>query len=183
MVDCEWSKEELAVGPQDWPDLLSCQNRPKTPLDYFEYFLDEDVLELLVKYTNQYAAKRNVLGNCSTQEMKVFIAILLLSGYVTVPRKVMYWQLNSDSHNPLISEAISRDRFQYIMSNIHVCNNDSLDPNDRFAKIRPLLDMMNERFIDFRPHAQNHSVDEQWCHILALMEPSSLSGVNPYNLA
>lgn len=160
IVEYEWSKEELAVGSQDWPDLVTCQDRPKTPLEYFEYFIDDDVIELLVVHTNQYAAKHNILGNCSTQEMKVFIAILLLSGYVTLPRKIMYWQVNSDSHNALVSEAMSRDRFQYIMSNIHACNNDRLDPTDRFAKIRPLLDMVNERFIDFRPHAQNHSVDE-----------------------
>lgn len=92
--------------------------------------------------------------------MLVFIAILLMSGYVDVPRKHMYWQSNLDSHNALIAGAISRDRFQFIMSNIHVFNNDALDKTDRFAKIRPLLNFLNQRFLDFMPHCQNHSVDE-----------------------
>jgi len=156
-----WQKEELLGPDNEWPEMSLCRPSPdKTPLEYFKCFLDDEVITLLVKYTNQYAAKRNKLGNCTDDEMLVFIAILLLSGYVNVPRRAMYWQQNLDSHNPLVAKAMSRDRFDFIMSNLHVCNNDKLDKSDRFAKIRPLLNMLNERFMDFLPHDQNHSVDE-----------------------
>ncbi|XP_049797534.1 piggyBac transposable element-derived protein 3-like [Schistocerca nitens] len=40
----------------------------------------------MVTYTNQYAAKRNRVGDRSEEETLVFIAKLVLSGYVTVSR-------------------------------------------------------------------------------------------------
>ncbi|VEN56769.1 unnamed protein product [Callosobruchus maculatus] len=46
------------------------------------------------------------------------------------------------------------------MSVLHCCDNNNLDPDDRFAKIRPLFEKLNERFMDFAPISQNHSVDE-----------------------
>lgn len=81
-------------------------------------------------------------------EMKCFVSILLVSGYNVVPRKSKYWGKSEDTHNYLIANAISRDRFQYVMSNIHVCQNDKLDSNDRFSKVRPLLDLIGKRCRD-----------------------------------
>lgn len=155
-----WKKEVLCDGFAPWPQITTVSNELKTPLDYFFLFFDEEVWELLVKYTNQYAAKRNRLGDCSEHEMKCFVAILLLSGYCTVSRKHMYWEQNQDCHNVLVSNAMSRARFQFIMTNLHVCNNDELDQNDKFAKIRPLLKMLSLKFVEFTPHKAQHSVDE-----------------------
>lgn len=155
-----WKKELLQDGFAEWPEISSAQNELKSPLYYFELFFNEDVWELLVKYTNQFAAKRNKLGDCSFEEMKNFVAILLLSGYSQVSRRFMYWERSEDSHNNLVSNAMTRDRFQFIMSNFHVCNNDRLDHNDKFAKIRPLLKLLNSKFVEYCPHKEDHSIDE-----------------------
>ena len=40
----------------------------------------------------------------------------------------------------MVSDAVSRNRFSAILSNIHFANNNSLDYSDKFAKVRPLLD-------------------------------------------
>ncbi|KAG8261983.1 hypothetical protein J6590_108807 [Homalodisca vitripennis] len=151
---------DLETILEDWPLMLTVPNIEKTPLEYFELFFDEDVINMIVTYTNQYAAKRNRLGDCSESEMKSFLCVLLLSGYNTVSRREMYWEQSSDCHNPLVVEALSRDRFRFIMQNLHVCNNDELDHKDRFAKIRPLLVKINQRCKSFMPHHQNHSIDE-----------------------
>ncbi|XP_046998408.1 piggyBac transposable element-derived protein 3-like [Schistocerca americana] len=98
--------------------------------------------------------------DCSEDEMLVFIAILLLSGYVTVSHRKMYWQSDIDSHNDLVTNVMSRDRFGFIFSNLHVCNNDNLDKSDHFGKICPLLCMLNDRFKQFVPHVRHHSVNE-----------------------
>ncbi|KAJ4437718.1 hypothetical protein ANN_17863 [Periplaneta americana] len=78
---------------------------------------DEEILNMMVTYINQYAAKKNRVGDCSENEMMMFLAVVLLSGYVVVPRRRMYWQGKQDSHNELVSKAISRDRFDFIMMN------------------------------------------------------------------
>ena len=154
-----WKKQPLSVELISWPTMCTV-NMERCPLEYFELVFDDDVVNLMVKYTNQYAAKRNRLGDCSESEMKCFVAILLFSGYVDVPRKDMYWEMSLDTHNALVSDAMSRDRFKFIMSNLHVCNNDELDVSDRFAKVRPLIQIINDRCISFTPHKENHSVDE-----------------------
>lgn len=90
-----------------------------------------------------------------------FIGILLLSGYLEVPRRKMYWEKDEDTNNALVAQVMSRDRFNFIMGNFHLCNNDKLKKSDRFAKIRPLADLLNSRFKEFAPHQQLHCVDEQ----------------------
>ncbi len=158
-----WREEDLLPSNNSW--ILSntvAKNQEATALDYFKSFFDEEVIHLLVEHTNRYAARRSSssVGNCAEDEMWSFIGVLLLSGYVALPRKCMYWQKEPDTHNKLVSGALSRDRFNYIMSNLHVCDNNRLDKNDRFTKIQPLLHLLNERFKAHAPDEQNHSIDE-----------------------
>ncbi|KAJ4442767.1 hypothetical protein ANN_04359, partial [Periplaneta americana] len=70
------------------------------------------------------------------------------------------WQSEKDSHNEIVANAMSRDRCEFIKSNMHVCDNDNIDKEDCFAKLRQLLCMLNDRFKQFAPHKQCHSVDE-----------------------
>ncbi|XP_049807036.1 piggyBac transposable element-derived protein 3-like [Schistocerca nitens] len=156
-----WKSCEIVNPTPVWPLMFRVgMKKGRTPLEYFQQFFDNEVLLMMVTYTNQYADKRNGLGDCSEDEMFVFIAILLLSGYVTVSRRKMYWQSDKDSHNDLVTNAMFRDRFDFIFSNLHVCNNDNLDKSDCFGKIHPLLRMLNDKFKQFAPHVRHHSVDE-----------------------
>lgn len=86
------------------------------------YVFDEDIINMLVDKTNRNAARRNRLGDITENEMKCFIAFLLLSGYVKLPRRRMYWESSADTHSEFVAKSISRDRFEFIMSNIHVCD-------------------------------------------------------------
>ena len=92
--------------------------------------------------------------------LKLFLAILLLSGYVPLPRRPMYWEANGDVHNIMVSGAMSLNRFSSIIGNIHFANTNVLDGNDKFAKVRPLLDSINAAWLaNFHPE-QMLSVDE-----------------------
>jgi len=68
-----------------------------TPMEQFFVFFDEDVISLLVDKTNRFAALRNRLGDVSEDEMKCFIGVLLLSGYVQLPRRRMFWETSLDT--------------------------------------------------------------------------------------
>ncbi|XP_047000940.1 piggyBac transposable element-derived protein 3-like [Schistocerca americana] len=156
-----WKSGEIVNPTPAWPLMFTvAMKKGRTLLEYFQQFFDNEVLQMMVSYTNQYAAKRNRLGDCSEDEMLVFIAILLLSGYLTVSCRKMYWQSDKDSHNDIVTNATSRDRFDFIFSNLHGRNNDNLDKSDHFGKIRPLLCMLIDRFKQFAPHMWHHSVDE-----------------------
>ncbi|KAK9686737.1 Transposase IS4 [Popillia japonica] len=67
----------------------------------------------------------------------------------------MMWE---NSHNNAVSNAISRDRFEHVMTNIHCCDNDNLDTNDGLAKVRPLFDKMNQKCSENAPHVKQHSI-------------------------
>ena len=93
-------------------------------------FFDDEVIDMLVDYTDRYAALHNREGDIQPNEMR---CILLLSGYTSVSRREMYWEHALDSNNPLVCNAMSRNRFRFIMQNIH-CN--GLNKDDRFSKLR-----------------------------------------------
>lgn len=57
----------------------------------------------------------------------------------------MYWRRSKDSSNELVFQAIARNIFEFILSNTLCQDNNFLDPIDKFAKVRPLNEMITER--------------------------------------
>ncbi|KAI4463240.1 tc5 transposase dna-binding domain [Holotrichia oblita] len=159
-MEYQWENADLVQRNSDWPLYHTAKYKERTPLEYFQVFFDSEMIQMMVKYTNRYANQRNRNGDISEDEMQCFIAVLLLSGYVVLPRKELYWETSVDTHNTMVSEAISRDRFKFIMTNLHVCDNTKLNTNDKFAKVRKLIKNINQKCIDNIPHTQAHSVDE-----------------------
>lgn len=143
----------------EWPEISTAENN-NTPLELFQRFFDSEVIDMLVSYTNMYAARKNQKYDITVEEIETFIGILLLSGYNSQPRRRMYWENARDSHNEAVSEGMSRNRFEHILTNLHCCDNNVLDPSDKFSKVRPLFSKLNERFLKFAPLEQNHCVDE-----------------------
>ncbi|XP_071057026.1 piggyBac transposable element-derived protein 3-like [Onthophagus taurus] len=82
------------------------------------------------------------------QEVNAFIGVL------------MFWEREKDCHNVMITEAITRDRFEYLFSNLHVCDNQQLDQGDKFAKLRPLFTLLNKKFMENFSLEEMHLVDE-----------------------
>ncbi|XP_046665859.1 piggyBac transposable element-derived protein 3-like [Homalodisca vitripennis] len=128
----------------------------------FEKLLTNEIIEYVVESTNIYALQSgNESFNVSIEEMRIFMAILFLSGYCIVPRKRMYWELSPDTHHDTVSKAMSRrNKFEEILRYFHVCDNANLDVSDKFAKIRPLWNMLNERWLQAYPGDANISIDE-----------------------
>lgn len=154
-----WVKEDLEFSVTDFegpPFSMESEN----PLELFFKFFDDEVIELILTETNNYAQQKNINANFEKHEILAFIGVLILSGYVQVPRKKMYWEREKDCHNDLISDAITRNRFYMIFSNFHVCNNQHLDTDDKFAKVRPLFDLINKKFMEHAPLEEMHSIDE-----------------------
>ena len=92
--------------------------------------------------------------------MEAFIGILLVSGYVDEPRRPMYWEHNEDTYNTTVSSFLSRNRFDEIMQNFHLADNSNLDKEDKFAKVRPLIDKLNEQCLANYLPEQSVSIDE-----------------------
>lgn len=150
-ISYDWCNHDLQPDQTIWSQKQIVQNN-LTPVEHFSLLFDDDVNALLVDKTNQYAALRNRLGDVTGEDIKCFIGVLLLSGYVQLLRQRMFWESSLDTHNDLVCKSISRNRFEFIFSNLHVCENDKLDKNDKYSKVRLLYDILNKNFLVNAPH-------------------------------
>jgi len=60
----------------------------------------------------------------------------------------MYWENSDDVFNKAMSDAMSRNRFEEIISVFHLADNHCLTiltPSDAFKKVRPFYSMINEK--------------------------------------
>lgn len=63
-------------------------------MELFELFFDNEVYDLMQRETEKYAATKGNNGfSVSQSELKCFIGIMLLSGYMRVPRWRMFWEV------------------------------------------------------------------------------------------
>lgn len=56
------------------------------------------MLELTVAETNRYTHQKNCNHEVTTSGTRAFLRVLILSGYVDVPRSRLYWEREKDAH-------------------------------------------------------------------------------------
>ena len=86
-------------------------------------FSDDLVLHVTTQ-THLYAVQHGK-GNLNIleDEIRTFIAVLLLPSYCKVPYRNLYWADAPDTHNEAVSFAMNRNRFRGILSNLHLAGN------------------------------------------------------------
>lgn len=136
---------------------------PTEPHDIFEMFLDDDLIQDIVDFSQKYARSK---GDHSfftrPEEIRTFLAVLLVSGYSPLPRRKMYWSQDEDVRNIAVTSAIGRDRFDELMKYLHLCDNATIDKEDKMAKVRPLTNALNEKCLLYFPFVRTSdlSIDE-----------------------
>lgn len=117
-------------------------------VDYFELFFDNDLLQLIIHESSQYCKSKNWPDiNLSKAELRTFFAILIISGYNSLPGKAMYWSRGKDLRNCAIYESMRRDRFDNIMKSLHFASDENLDKSDKYAKLRPVISHLQKKFM------------------------------------
>ncbi|XP_031343006.1 piggyBac transposable element-derived protein 2-like [Photinus pyralis] len=130
-------------------------------IQIFEKLFDEQVVNLLVEQTNKYAtASNNHSFQVTGEEIKIFVGVLLFSGYHKLPRARLYWCLDEDVNVPFVSNCISRNRFEEIKKYIHLADNTQIDRSDKMYKVRPLMNLLNNKFQQFGIFHECLSIDE-----------------------
>lgn len=155
-----YEREDLMESSSTFVSQENFNFENNSPYNYYVRFIDDEFLKIIVEETNRYASQKNKNTRIELPEMKCFLGVLLLSGYLDVPRRRMYWEQAEDTHNRMASQAISRDKFEFIMSHIHFSDNTNLDRNDKFAKVRPFFNQLNQTFLANSFLEEDHSVDE-----------------------
>ena len=126
-------------------DLL--KNVIKSPADCLQLFISEELINLLVEQSTLYAAQRQLNASAVTvANIKVMLAIMMLSGYSRVPYRRLYWRQEGDVFNSLVTQGMRRDTFEQLMRVLHLADNTKMDANspDPFFKVRPLFETINK---------------------------------------
>jgi len=110
--------------------------------------------------------------------LKAFIGINFVMGYNRLPSWKDYWSTSNDLGVKIISDAMSRKRFDDILCFLHINNNNAKtsDNKDKLFKLRPLIDSINIRFMELYKVTREVSVDES---MVLFKGRSSIKQYNP----
>lgn len=84
-----------------------------------------------------------------------------MSGYHSLPRERLYWSLDEDCNVSIVSNIMSRNRFLEIKKFLHFCDNEAAaSSHDKMFKLRPLADLLTNKFLQWGVVHQDLSIDE-----------------------
>ena len=178
----EGSVDESSINHQDqdrnlltWTDgSLIEANRPpisipapaeelEDPYNYFEYFFDEELINMITNFTNcaLKLRKPNAFSEEVTpEEIRKFLGIWIYMGICQLPGVRDYWA--PDTQVSQVANFMTYNRFQTLRSSLHFYDKsleDQLDPQDRFRKVSPLLLYIKQKCNDLEQESQM-SIDE-----------------------
>lgn len=92
---------------------------------------------------------KRLVKDITLSEIKVVIGVVLQMGIVKLPNRRMYW--TAGTHNELIAESITRNRFDETLMVHHFNDNNDTPSKDsplynRCHKIQPLIDHFRSGF-------------------------------------
>ena len=108
------------------------------PEEYFELFYDEEVINFITSMFNLHASQDKGDASFSTnpEEIKCWLAMLMLSEYMSFPRWRMMWEYHSESYLRSVSNAMRRNRFEILKAHAHFSDNTKLTKDDKFTQKR-----------------------------------------------
>ncbi|XP_054720650.1 piggyBac transposable element-derived protein 3-like [Uloborus diversus] len=134
----------------------------KAPYELSMMFFDEQIMKHLIEETQRYTSQKNSTGfTLSENDTRKFLAIILFSGYHSLPQEDLYWSNSEDCSIPFVQSAMSRQRFRDIKKFLHLYNNHIIDKTDKLGKVRGFLDMFCKKLQQFGAFSENLSVDEE----------------------
>ena len=142
-----WTKESNSPCCKYFPEENYTRYRDFSPTELFELFIDDEILDHMKLEMTKYSMKRNWPDvQVQSSELKVFIAVLILSGYNPLPRTHMYWSKSADVFNEAVSNAMRRDRFDIIKKCLHF-NTSDINTSDKYTKLWPLIHHLQKKFM------------------------------------
>lgn len=150
---------------------------PPQPLELYEAYFDDELLDVIVAETNRYASQllnsRN-LGKHSRfrkwfpvtrEELRVCFSLLMLQGIVKKPNERLYWSKSRLIETPAFGEIMPGNRFQLVMRMLHFVDNTTIQnleghPQPLLRKIWPVYQELVKKYRTLYVPERDISVDE-----------------------
>ncbi|KFM75542.1 PiggyBac transposable element-derived protein 4, partial [Stegodyphus mimosarum] len=129
-------------------------------LQYYEHFINDETVDIIVKETNQYAeqsgnvaGKRKLKGKrewkpVSAHEMHLFLEISVLEGVIKKLEESMYSTKNASIETPFFRTIMLYNRYCEIKKYLHFVSNEAYNPenhpNTKLYKIWPICEHLNK---------------------------------------
>ncbi|KAJ8928485.1 hypothetical protein NQ314_018955 [Rhamnusium bicolor] len=131
----------------------------KDPVDFFNHFLDDEIILLFVTETNRFAAQNIAAATNHAQkarlikwvdtnpsEIRKFLGMIMWMGLLQIPKLRDYWSTCMLYQNAM-PKIMSRNGFELILGIHHVCNNEEqIQPGNRLFKVSKFLNMLQTKF-------------------------------------
>ena len=141
---------------------------------------NKDPIELLSEGVDQNpCARLNNWEDTGPDEMKVFVAHLIVMGILKKNSLEQYWSRDSILNMPFFGHFMSRNHFQNILWNLHISDPDETNPpkgeagHDPLFLVRPMVDMMQRNSIQSTGQERNYL----WMKACVLLRAGSISSV------
>lgn len=180
-INRRWKKREVETKIPEYSEeagpVTDIFENCQTANDFFDKFI-EPIIDNIFFQTNLYAVQRNKVLNVNKEEFLAFFGINMLMGYHVLPSWRHYWSTSPDLGIPLVSSAMSRLKFDNILSNLHVNDNAQIPTNnkDKLYKLKPMIETLNSTFDAYYKGTRELSVDES---MIAFKGRSSIKQYNP----
>jgi len=104
------------------------------------------VQDKLNKQENSRSARIKKWTNIDKEELECFFGIVMWMGLNKKPSIAHYWKSDNFLYKCEIPKYMSRNRFELILSVLHVSDNSKAPPNNRLYKIQPLVDILVNKY-------------------------------------
>ncbi|CAH1953596.1 unnamed protein product [Acanthoscelides obtectus] len=139
-------------------------NNLKDILQIFEYFLHDDLIDIIVRETNRYPSqyicsnqdklKPNSRAkkwfDTDSNEIRTFIGLLILQSICPKPEYKMYFTRRESIETPVYSEVIGERRFHLLLKFLHFVHNSTQNPRTKsriLIKVLPVLEMLIKVYV------------------------------------
>nr|XP_023018706.1 piggyBac transposable element-derived protein 2-like [Leptinotarsa decemlineata] len=129
-----------------------------TPLETFLVLVDDKVINLIVTETHRFAAqtiasmgvkKYSRLKKWAPtypEETKKFLRLTMWMGLVRLGALPDYWATKGIYRQDIPKNTMSPNRYQLLLTLMHLNDNETMQNGDRLGKIRPLADILQNEF-------------------------------------
>ncbi|XP_037803051.1 piggyBac transposable element-derived protein 2-like [Penaeus monodon] len=131
-----------------------------SPVNYFRKFFSCEFLDEIVHQCNIYAVQKNPNKpfNLTKDELEQWMGISMKMSLTRISDTRQHW--SSECLTESIGAIMSRQRWEDIKSNFHLVDNETVDKNDKIAKVRMMVDHLRAEFKQI-PMTEHLSIDEQ----------------------
>lgn len=177
-LDMPWTNDGIPRPPFPFTSTsgvqlqhLKCDNI----VEIFETFFDDAIMEVVVRETNRYAdqylATHNVKEKSRVkmwketdiEEMRTFLGFMILQSITVKPEYKLYFSRRESIETPFFLRIFTEKRFHLLLKFLHFVDNSTIDtalPNQKLAKLAPVLDHLKEKFMTVYIPEKNIAIDE-----------------------